>query len=117
MLRTNLLVALFFLFAISISIPSNISAEYLEEIKDDPVQSLFSEAVLQSHLSEKVCLLHLSFSMISYIKSMTDTKSKLTLRISNYNFRQLHGGYKKRKLNETSAKVPAQSIPKERELM
>ena len=48
---------------------------------------------------------------------MTDTKSKLTLRISNYNFRQLHGGYKKRKLNETSAKVPAQSIPKEREPM
>ena len=115
MLRTNLLVALFFLFAISISIPSNISAEYLEEIKDDPVQSLFSEAVLQSHLSEKVYLLHLSFSMISY--SLTDTKSKLTLRISNYNFRQLHGGYKKRKLNETSAKVPAQSIPKEREPM
>ena len=67
MIRKNLCVALFFLFAISISIPSRTSAEYLEEIKDDPVQSLFSEAVLQSHLSEKVYLLHLSFSMISYI--------------------------------------------------
>ena len=56
MIRTNLCVALFFLFAISISIPSSASAEYLEEIKDDPVQSLFSEAVLQSHLNEKVSL-------------------------------------------------------------
>ena len=54
MIRTNLCVALFLLFAISISIPSKVSAEYLEEIKDDPVQSLFSEAVLQSHLNEKV---------------------------------------------------------------
>ena len=79
MLRTNLCVALFFLITISISIPSNISAEYLEEIKDDPVQSLFSEAVLQSHLSEKVHLtLYLLFSMVSYnyydrFKNKSDT--------------------------------------------
>ena len=54
MIRAKLCVALFLLFAISISIPSSASAEYLEEIKDDPVQSLFSEAFLQSHLNEKV---------------------------------------------------------------
>ena len=86
MLRTNLCVALFFLFAISISIPSNISAEYLEEIKDDPVQSLFSEAVLQSHLSEKVHLtLYLLFSMISY-NYYDRFEIKATLELSNDEF-------------------------------
>ena len=86
MLRTNLCVALFFLFAISISIPSNISAEYLEEIKDDPVQSLFSEAVLQSHLSEKVHLtLYLLFSMISN-KYYDRFEIKATRKLSNCEF-------------------------------
>ena len=87
MLRTNLCVALFFLFAISISIPSNISAEYLEEIKDDPVQSLFSEAVLQSHLSEKVHLtLYLLFSMISYKYKYDRFEIKATRELSNCEF-------------------------------
>ena len=67
MIRTNLCVALFLFFAFSISIPSSASAEYLEEIKDDPVQSLFSEALLQSHLNEKVSFqVYPLFHILSY---------------------------------------------------
>ena len=75
MIRTNLCVAFFLLFAISISIPSNVSVEYLEEIKDDPVQSLFSEAVLQSHLNEKV-----SFSSIYDFENATEFFSSFIKR-------------------------------------
>jgi hypothetical protein len=54
MIRTHLYLDLFVIFATAIIIAQISSAEYLDEIEDDPVQGLFSEAVLQSHLNEKV---------------------------------------------------------------
>lgn len=54
MIRTNLCLDLFLIFAVAISIPEISSGEFLDDIEDDPVQGLFSEAVLQSHLNERV---------------------------------------------------------------
>ena len=54
--RFHLRLYLFIIFAIAISIPHISSAEYLNEIEDDPVEGLFAEAVLQSHLDAKVSI-------------------------------------------------------------
>ena len=56
MIRTHLYLDLFIIFATVIIIPHTSSAEYLDEVEDDPVQGLFSEAVLQSHLNERVSI-------------------------------------------------------------
>ena len=54
MTRINYNIPLFLIFAIAISMLGVSSAQYLDEIEDDPVQGLFAEAVLQNHLNEKV---------------------------------------------------------------
>ena len=54
MTRINYNIPLFLSFAIAISMLGVSSAQYLDEIEDDPVQGLFAEAVLQNHLNEKV---------------------------------------------------------------
>lgn len=54
MIRINFYIPLFLIFAIAFSMLDNSSAQYLDEIEDDPVEGLFAEAVLQNHLNEKV---------------------------------------------------------------
>ena len=53
MIRSRLCLNLFIIFAIAISILDLSSAEYLDEIEDDPEEGLFAEAVLQNHLNAK----------------------------------------------------------------
>ena len=73
MIRTHLYLDLFIIFATVIIIPHTSSAEYLDEIKDDPVQGLFSEAVLQSHLNERVCNCNVFYlDMCDYISEIFD---------------------------------------------
>ena len=54
MIRINFCIPLFVTFAIAIGMLDISSAQYLDEIEDDPVEGLFAEAVLQNHLNAKV---------------------------------------------------------------